>query len=299
MKTSSRILDDGERRRQTFSIGRFMRQFRPKMGVTSWQLAGKAIKDKLKFMIAQLRAVTPVHPKKSKRLERAERGPVRVTAPLTYAANAKPDLFQQEAKRLAAFKAARQHTRFVRLLRIVLPAGAALVIAVMLVPAWITTLSIGPVVFENLRFEDGALVMERPRLTGENSQHGPYVISAERAAQDPDDPGLVRLYQIEGDIGLGGTDRARISATNGQFNQSREELELTGDVRVVTSSGYDFRSPTAYANFENGTLTTNNPIDILMLNGTLRADNVTVEEGGDLIVFERVRIVTRMGGDNP
>ena len=297
MKTSSRILDAGQRRREPFSIGRLVRQFRLKISATSWQFAEKRIKDTLISMIAQLRAITPFHPKRSNRLQRAERGPVAVNAPFTYAPSANQNPLGQETRRIRAFKAARKHTRLVRMLRIGLPAIATLLIAIMLVPAGIKTFSIGPVVFDNLRFEDGALVMERPRLTGENNDHGPYVISAERAAQDAADPSLVRLYEIEGDIGLGGTDRARISAARGKFQQSNEKLELTGDVRVVTTSGYDFRSPTAYADFEEGTLTTNNPVDILMLNGTLRADNVTVRDGGELIVFDRVRIVTRMGGD--
>lgn len=201
---------------------------------------------------------------------------------------------ERDAQRQKAMRASKHHTRLVRTMRIAFPALGAFVIAFMLVPAGIRTLSIGPVSFDNIRFEDGALVMENPRLAGEDPDTGAYVVNALRAAQSTDNPQVVKLTEIDGNMGMEGDDRAQLSAESGVFDQDTEMLELSGNVQVTTESGYDFTSPKVYADMKNNVIETRNAINLKMLNGTVQAENLTVKENGELIVLDRVRIVTRM-----
>jgi lipopolysaccharide export system protein LptC len=196
------------------------------------------------------------------------------------------------APRRRAYAAARRHSARVRLLKIVIPAGAAL-----------GAIVVGAVVFlDPFRRMDGVtmgplsvsgtkITMENPRLTGYRQDDRPYEVTASAAMQDVRRPALVELKDMRGRLATdaaGGT--ARLEAATGVFDTQKEQLELKDDVRVRTDAGQDVVLTSASVDFKAGTVVSREPVTVAVPGGSIRADALNVSDGGKVIVFEgRVR----------
>jgi lipopolysaccharide export system protein LptC len=55
---------------------------------------------------------------------------------------------------------------------------------------------------------------------------------------------------------------------------------------VVTSSEFEIKLKDAVANVRGGTIVSENPVEIQMLQGTLKANRIEVAESGAIIRFE-------------
>jgi len=181
-----------------------------------------------------------------------------------------------------------RHSRRVRFLKRAIPLGAFLAVALVVGITFLNPfasvggLTLGPVSVSGTR-----IVMDNPRLTGSQGEARPYEVTALEASQDVREPHLVDLRELRARLTLdAGGNVARVEAATGRFDTQAEFLELTRDVRVVSTSGYTVDLRSASIDFKTGNVTSPDPVRVEFDSGTIEADGINVVENGKVITFE-------------
>jgi len=192
------------------------------------------------------------------------------------------------------YSRAARHSRRVRFLKRAIPLSAFLAVALVVAVTFFNPfasyggLTLGPVSVSGTR-----IVMENPRLTGSQGEARPYEVTAQEASQDVREPHLVDLVELRARLTLdAGGSVARVEAATGRFDTQSELLELTRDVRVVSTSGYTVDLRTAKIDFKTGNVVSPDHVRVEFDAGTVEADSMNIVENGQVISFEgRVRSV--------
>jgi lipopolysaccharide export system protein LptC len=79
---------------------------------------------------------------------------------------------------------------------------------------------------------------------------------------------------------------ATVEAATGRFDTQGEQLDLTRDVRVISSTGYSLDLHSASIDFKTGTVVSPDPVRLEFDTGTIEADAMTIVESGAVITFE-------------
>ena len=208
------------------------------------------------------------------------------------------------ADRLAARPAgtARSYSRFVSAMKIVLPA-AALALA-LIVSAYLGLFGGGRSITPGI--SDGSTIdtdlrMVSPRLTGQDSAGRPYVITATAATQHPDNQQDVDFNDVEADVVLDDDGHwAFLRARGGTLYGEEEKLTLKGDIDIYTDQGYQFHGQSAAVDIAANSLVSEEPVNGHGPAGTLRANSMSAEAGGERMRFDgdvRVVIYGRKQGE--
>lgn len=142
-------------------------------------------------------------------------------------------------------------------------------------------LSLGPVSLSGSK-----ITMDAPRLSGFRAGTQPYEMTAASATQDVKNPSVVELQQITGQISLDGGGKAEINARSGIYDSQKESLNLAGDVRVRTDTGYEAKLSSAAVDFKGGRVVSSEPVTVTITEGTISADRLDISDNGKHIVFE-------------
>lgn len=199
-----------------------------------------------------------------------------------------------EGERLQAYRSALRHSRLVRALRVVIPAGATAAIVGLfawsyLIPgANIAGLEMGPVALTGTK-----VTMEKPKLSGFRKDGKPYEVTSIAASQDVRKPGVVELEQIRARLGAVGDSATYMTSAHGIYDMKTEQLQLSGGVNVNTDGGDTAVLKSAQVNLKGGGLETGDPVTITTANGgSVNANSMRVTDNGKVIAFEgRVRTV--------
>lgn len=84
--------------------------------------------------------------------------------------------------------------------------------------------------------------LSRPRYAGTLADGRAITLSAEQAVQQGARPNVIQLSKVEADVALNDNDTAQVSADVGDFTVSDQMVELTGAVRILTTTGYQLVS---------------------------------------------------------
>ena len=68
---------------------------------------------------------------------------------------------------------------------------------------------------------------------------------------------------------------------NGLFDTKEQMLELHKDIFLQSSTGYEARLSQAFVDIGKGTVTSEEHVDVKLLNGTLSADRLRITGGGE------------------
>jgi lipopolysaccharide export system protein LptC len=187
------------------------------------------------------------------------------------------------------FRRAIRHSRWVRFLRVALPLTAIAVGGVVVLFTWFNPLR---VVFK-LPGDVGQLVvsgtkitMEQPRLSGVTKDSRSYELTADAAAQDLMRPDLVELRGLRAVIGARENGSIRMTAPLGIFDRKLETLKLEREVHLLTTTGYECRMQEALIEVRKGTLVSEKPVEVKLIDGTLTANRLEVLDSGQLIRFD-------------
>jgi lipopolysaccharide export system protein LptC len=190
----------------------------------------------------------------------------------------------------ARFAIAARHSRMVRVLRIAVPG------AVMLAMAGIVAVSIFnpfrlllpklPLDLGNLVVSGTKITMESPHLSGYTPDQRPYELWAKTAIQDITDPDHVDLKKLRAKVLMEDQSTVTLDALNGLFDTKEQLLDLHKDIFLQTSTGYEARLSQAFVDMGKGTVTSNEHVDVKLLNGTLTADGLRITGGGEVVRFE-------------
>jgi lipopolysaccharide export system protein LptC len=131
------------------------------------------------------------------------------------------------------------YSRFVKVMRIVLPLAALAIFGVMVAwPELDKKVNSQPqpveVTAENVKNE-----LVNPRFEGVDNNQRPYTITAARAVQSEDDPNIVDLEMPVADMTLKGGQWLAAEAKEGLYDQNDRKLELEGNVFLFYDEGYE------------------------------------------------------------
>ena len=197
-----------------------------------------------------------------------------------------------------AFRAAVRHSRHVRLLRIAVP----LIVAVLLVGGVAFTALVKPLrVLSSANVDVGSLVvsgtkimMQQPRLAGFTRDNRRYNMIAQAAAQDLTKPDMVELHGINATMEMKDGAVFETVAKDGLYNTKTEQLTLTQNIVVTSSSGYQAFLNEAVIDVRAGKIVSEKPVEVKTATWTINANGMEVGESGDLMRFDRGVFVTLM-----
>lgn len=209
------------------------------------------------------------------------------------------DLAHLPPERIAAFEAARRHSRRVRFLRRAIPLSCVLTLALMTVWAFVDPfrklpqgLTIGPVSLSGTK-----VTMEQPKLSGFKKDGKRYQVVATAMTQDIRKPNVFELNEIEAQLEAEAERFSSMKAKSGQFDSTTELLLLREGVTVRTDAGHVIVTEMADVEFKTGNIMARQPVRVESASGTIEADSAEVKENGKHVVFEgRVRTVINRTG---
>jgi lipopolysaccharide export system protein LptC len=200
------------------------------------------------------------------------------------------------------FAIAARHSRMVRVLRIAVPlvVGMAMtgVIAISIFNPFRALMKQLPIDMDNLVVSGSKITMESPHLSGFSPDQRPYEVWAKTATQDLNDPDRVELKALRAKILQEDRSTVTLDARTGLFNTKAQLLDLRKDIFLQSSTGYEARLSQALLDIGKGTVTSEEPVDVKLLNGTLTADKLRITEKGALVRFEG-HVVMNLIMDNP
>ena len=193
----------------------------------------------------------------------------------------------RDAERL--FRAAARHSRFVRWMRRAIPAGIALVAAVIVIATFFNPfrlIGVFPIDIGKVSLSGTKITMESPRLGGFTSDARPYELTARAAAQDITKPELLELKGIDARVELKDGQHVQIKAINGLYDTKAEILKLHDEILLSTSNGYEGRLSEATVETGTGHIVSDSPVEMKLLNGgKLNANHLEVIDNGGSIRF--------------
>ena len=130
------------------------------------------------------------------------------------------------------------------------------------------------------------ITMAAPRLAGFTHDARAYDLSARAAAQDLTKPDLLELEDISAKFDMEDKSQVALTASNGLFDRKTELLTLLNKIKLATTSGYEALLTDAIVDVKKGTVRSQNPVEVKLLNGTLNANRLEVDDRGEAIRFE-------------
>ena len=191
----------------------------------------------------------------------------------------------------ARFAIASRHSRKVRLLRIAVPAAVILslaaIVAVSIFNPFRMLLPKLPVDMGNLVVSGTKITMESPHLSGYTPDQRPYEVWAKTATQDVTAPDHVDLKTLRAKVLMADqTTTVTLDARDGSMDTKQQLLQLHEDIFLQSSAGYEARLSQALVDMGKGTVTSEEHVDVKLLNGTLTADKLRITGGGEVVTFE-------------
>jgi lipopolysaccharide export system protein LptC len=189
-------------------------------------------------------------------------------------------------ERERAFRSGRRHSRTVRVLRVILPVVAVLVLAGYFVSTQLNV-TVGDVTasIDGMEMVDGNLRMLNPTLKGSDKKSGKYVVRAEYADQDIQNPKIVKLHAIKADLATASGGWTRMKAARGVFNSLDERLVMQDRITLATSAGITGELEHATLDMESQTLRSHRPVSFKLDTGTVRANALTFRSEEKTLVF--------------
>src|SRR3954453_5196505 len=190
----------------------------------------------------------------------------------------------------ARFAIAARHSRMVRVLRVAVPAVVGLamasVVAISIFNPFRALMKQLPVDIDNLVVSGSKITMESPHMSGFTPDQRPYEVWAKTATQDLTDPDHVELKTVRAKVLQEDRSTVTMEARTGLFDTKAQLLDLRKDIFLQSSTGYEARLSQAMLDIGKGTVSSEEPVDVKLLNGTLTADRLRITEKGALVRFE-------------
>lgn len=128
--------------------------------------------------------------------------------------------------------------------------------------------------------------MENPKINGTDAAGRPYVITALKALQSGDRPGVMILDRLQADLRLDENGNwVSASSPAGVLDTNTHTLDVSRRFDVYTSWGYEFHGASAAIDFKQGTLKSNEPVQGHGPAGSLSANAMVADQKSNMIHF--------------
>jgi lipopolysaccharide export system protein LptC len=190
-----------------------------------------------------------------------------------------------------------RHSSFVTAMKVALPLTAVALFVTVLFYSGIFDERDGlDISFREISGFNSDLRMVSPRITGLDKSGEPYLVTADTATQDKDEPTHVVLDNVEADLKFKGDDSwISLKSAAGKLNTDEQHLTLQQNIDVYMSTGYEFHGREGTIDFKKGTFSSDAPVEGHGPAGTLRADSMTADNDGQKLTFKG-RVKTRFYG---
>jgi lipopolysaccharide export system protein LptC len=159
------------------------------------------------------------------------------------------------ARRRRRFAARSRHSRYVGILKVVLPSIAVGLILLLVVWSQMS--------LDEKRFRIGltelapeevdSLSVVNARYEGIDKQNRPFTVTAARAVQLDEQTAVIDLTEPRADITLKNGAWLSISADAGRFARNDDQLDLRGSVSLFHDRGFEFHAETVRIDLEDAT----------------------------------------------
>ena len=189
----------------------------------------------------------------------------------------------------ARYAKARRHSRRVRQMRFAVP--------VMVAAAMLTIIGISlfnpfrilsklPIDIGKLGVSGTKITMDSPHLAGFTPDNRPYELWAKSAIQDVTKPNNVELNELRAKVQMEDKTGITMDARTGLFDTKTQLLDLKDNILLQSSTGYEARLTQATVDIGGGMVSSDEPVAVKLLNGTLDARRLRITENGALVRFE-------------
>src|SRR4051794_40518769 len=174
---------------------------------------------------------------------------------------------------LRAFASAGRHTSRVRLLRRAIVIFCSVTVGLGSIVIFfdpfsrLAHLSIGGVGLNGTK-----ITIDTPRLTGKRRNGMPYEVRAAQGMQDMLKPEIVGLARLDAKAQMTESLWVNLTANQGIYNSDKDELSLTGLVRIRSDAGYDMQTQSALMELKTGLMKTTEPVKVALKAGYVEAD---------------------------
>jgi len=186
----------------------------------------------------------------------------------------------------SAYVAARFHSARVRRLKVILPIAAVVVSLIFIGVSVIRTYLPENIKIEGAKIENGKVVMEKPAISGRNSDGINYSMLAERALQDIKNPNLMTLENIKAAVPMKDDLIARVEATAADYDRATDNLDVKSPFAILLSNGLTANFQSAKVDIKGGKLTSEDPVNIQKDGASIVAQSVKMTDKGQTITFE-------------
>ncbi len=201
-----------------------------------------------------------------------------------------------------AFRAARRHSRLVRILRITVPVTVVIGLIIVTLITYFNPLRMLaklPINIDNLVVSGTKVTMEQPRLAGFTSDARAYELTADTAAQDMTRPDIVELHNIRAKVEMQDKTSMEMTAVSGIYDAKGETLKLDREILLRSSTGYQGRLSEALIDIRKGNVVSEHPVEVKLLQGTLNANRLDILDSGDLVRFHGGVVMDMMLNQSP
>jgi lipopolysaccharide export system protein LptC len=187
----------------------------------------------------------------------------------------------------ARFAVAARHSKLVRLLRRAVP--VAIVLSLLAI--------VGVSVFNPYRmltklpFDVGGVVvsgtkitMQAPHMAGFTPDRRPYEVTARSAVQDVTNPNFIELETPRAKVAMEDKSVVLMDAKRGFFKNREQLLDLHDDI-LLRSPSYEARLIEARVDMGKGTVVSDKPVNVKMIDGVLDAQKLEIVNKGELMIF--------------
>ena len=178
-------------------------------------------------------------------------------------------------------------SRFVMLMKLLLPAAALAIIGLLLLwPSLLPGRSKFQIGTTRITTSDiDGLRMENPRYVGVDEESRPFQVSAAVATQDRNDGDVVRLNALKADLLASGQSWVALEAAEGVYHKTEQTIDLSGGVTMFHDQGYEMRSTTAKVDLKTGGITSDEPVQGQGMAGAVQGQGLRMYDRGTRVVF--------------
>ena len=189
-----------------------------------------------------------------------------------------------------AVRVAGRHSVAVRVVRIGLLIAVVIALTGLVLNTYFKPMQIFeklPSVSGKLAVQGSKITMELPRIAGFTRDQRAYELNAETAVQDIAKPDIVELQNLRAKMELQDKDVVQVTANAGTYNTKADKIVLRDQIVVTSQQGYKAVLREAAVEMKKGNVISEQPLEITLPNGTLKANRLEIIDSGDVIRFER------------
>ena len=190
---------------------------------------------------------------------------------------------------------ARRHSLLVRFMRVGLPLGVIIGLTALVLVTYFKPMQIFdklPGVSGNLGIQGSKITMQLPKIAGFTRDSRAYELTAENAVQDIASPDMIELQNLRARMEMQDKDVVNLSAKAGTYNTKGDKIVLRDQIVVTSGQGFSARLREAAVDMKQGTVVSDQPVEVTLPNGLLTANGMEIVESGAVIRFNRGVVLT-------